>query len=47
MIEHVLDNVACIPGIHRICIVTNGKFIDLFEAWSRSMAPDCPTWNSS
>ena len=35
MIEHVLDNVACIPGINRIHVVTNGKFIDVFEAWLR------------
>jgi len=35
MIEHVLDNLACLPGIDGLSIVTNAKFAHCFEAWSR------------
>lgn len=34
MIEHVLDNIAPIPGIDRIYVVTNAKFADHFQKWS-------------
>lgn len=34
MIEHVLDNVACVAGIDRVYIVTNAKFAQMFEEWS-------------
>src|SRR5512146_238429 len=34
MIEHVLDNLAPIPGIDRIYVVTNAKFAGQFQQWS-------------
>jgi glucose-1-phosphate thymidylyltransferase len=34
MIEHVLDNIAPIPGIDRVYVVTNAKFADQFQAWA-------------
>lgn len=34
MIEHVLDNLAPIPGISRVCVVTNAKFAAQFQQWS-------------
>jgi glucose-1-phosphate thymidylyltransferase len=34
MIEHVLDNIAPIPGIDRVYVVTNAKFADQFQKWS-------------
>ncbi|HMJ89233.1 MAG TPA: nucleotidyltransferase family protein [Candidatus Acidoferrum sp.] len=34
MIEHVLDNIAPIPGIDRIYVVTNAKFAEHFQKWS-------------
>ena len=34
MIEHVLDNIAPIPGIDRVYVVTNAKFADQFQQWA-------------
>ena len=34
MIEHVLDNLAAIPGIRRVDLVTNAKFASSFELWA-------------
>ncbi len=34
MIEHVLDNIAPIPGIDRVCVVTNAKFASHFQQWA-------------
>jgi glucose-1-phosphate thymidylyltransferase len=34
MIEHVLDNIAPIPGIDRVFVVTNAKFADQFQQWA-------------
>jgi glucose-1-phosphate thymidylyltransferase len=34
MIEHVLDNLAPIPGIDRIYVVTNDKFAGQFQEWA-------------
>ncbi len=34
MIEHVLDNIAPIPGIDRVYVVTNAKFAEPFQQWS-------------
>ena len=34
MIEHVLDNIAPIPGIDRVYVVTNNKFAGQFQAWA-------------
>ncbi len=34
MIDYVLDNVAAIPGIDRVYIVTNAKFADQFQKWA-------------
>jgi glucose-1-phosphate thymidylyltransferase len=34
MIEHVLDNIAPIPGIDRVYVVTNAKFAGKFQQWA-------------
>jgi glucose-1-phosphate thymidylyltransferase len=34
MIEHVLDNIATIPDIDRVYVVTNAKFADQFQKWA-------------
>jgi glucose-1-phosphate thymidylyltransferase len=34
MIEHVLDNIAPIPDIDRVYVVTNAKFADHFQKWA-------------
>lgn len=34
MVEHVIDNLAPIPGIDRIYVVTNAKFAGHFQKWS-------------
>lgn len=34
MIEHVLDNIAPIPDIDRVYVVTNAKFADQFQKWA-------------
>jgi glucose-1-phosphate thymidylyltransferase len=34
MIEHVLDNIAPIPGIDRVYVVTNAKFAEQFQKWA-------------
>lgn len=34
MIEHVLDNLAPIPGIDRVYVVTNAKFAGQFQEWA-------------
>jgi glucose-1-phosphate thymidylyltransferase len=34
MIEHVLDNIAPIPGIDRVYVVTNAKFAGHFQRWA-------------
>lgn len=34
MVEHVLDNLAPIPGIDRVYVVTNAKFAGHFQTWS-------------
>jgi glucose-1-phosphate thymidylyltransferase len=34
MIEHVLDNIAPIPGIDRVYVVTNDKFAVPFQQWA-------------
>lgn len=34
MIEWVLDNLAPIPDINKVCIVTNNKFAADFQAWA-------------
>src|ERR1044071_8542977 len=36
MIDHVLDNLASVPGIDRVYIVTNAKFADQFQAWAEN-----------
>jgi glucose-1-phosphate thymidylyltransferase len=36
MIDYVLDNLAPIPGIDRVCIVTNAKFAGHFERWAEN-----------
>lgn len=36
MIEHVLDNIAPIPGIDRVYVVTNAKFAEQFQQWSEN-----------
>jgi glucose-1-phosphate thymidylyltransferase len=38
MIEHVLDNIAPIPGIDRVYVVTNAKFADHFQKWADNYA---------
>lgn len=35
MLEHVLDNLSAIPGLHDIFIVTNNKFAGHFETWAK------------
>lgn len=35
MLEHVLDNLSTIPGLHDIFIVTNNKFAGHFETWAK------------
>jgi glucose-1-phosphate thymidylyltransferase len=34
MIEHVLDNIAPIPEIDRVYVVTNAKFAEQFQTWA-------------
>lgn len=34
MVEHVLDNLAPIPGIDRIYVVTNARFAEHFRQWA-------------
>src|ERR1044071_9640949 len=34
MIDYVLDNLAPISGIRRVCIVTNAKFAGHFQKWA-------------
>jgi len=34
MVEHVLDNLAPIPGISRVYVVTNAKFAAQFQDWA-------------
>jgi glucose-1-phosphate thymidylyltransferase len=34
MIEYVLDNIAPIPGIDRVYVVTNAKIADQFQKWA-------------
>ena len=34
MIEYVLDNLASVPGIDRVYVVTNAKFASHFQKWS-------------
>ncbi|HKX61198.1 MAG TPA: nucleotidyltransferase family protein [Verrucomicrobiae bacterium] len=34
MIDYVLDNMAAIEGIDRVCIVTNSKFAGQFQEWA-------------
>lgn len=34
MIEHVLDNLTPIPGIDRVFVVTNAKFVSHFQQWA-------------
>src|SRR5436190_9177385 len=34
MIDYVLDNIAPIPGIDRIYVVTNAKFATNFQKWA-------------
>ncbi len=34
MIEHVIDNIAPIPGIDRVYVVTNAKFAAQFQQWA-------------
>ena len=34
MIEHVLDNIAPIPGIDRVYVVTNAKLSGAFQEWA-------------
>jgi glucose-1-phosphate thymidylyltransferase len=34
MIEHVLDNIASIPDIDRVYVVTNAKFAAQFQQWA-------------
>jgi glucose-1-phosphate thymidylyltransferase len=34
MVEHVLDNIAPIPGIDRVIVVTNAKFAGHFQKWA-------------
>lgn len=34
MIEHVIDNIAPIPGIDRVYVVTNAKFAGHFQEWA-------------
>jgi glucose-1-phosphate thymidylyltransferase len=36
MMEHVLDNLARVPEIDRVFIVTNAKFAGHFERWAQS-----------
>lgn len=38
MIEHVLDNIAPIPGIDRVYVVTNAKFAGHFQKWADNYA---------
>src|SRR5947207_9045626 len=39
MIDHVLDNLAGIPGIERVYIVTNAKFAEQFQQWADNYRP--------
>jgi glucose-1-phosphate thymidylyltransferase len=34
MVEHVLDNLTPIPGIERVFVVTNAKFVNHFQQWA-------------
>ncbi|MCP5523353.1 MAG: nucleotidyltransferase family protein [Verrucomicrobiales bacterium] len=34
MVEHVLDNLTPIPGIDRVLVVTNAKFVSHFQQWA-------------
>jgi glucose-1-phosphate thymidylyltransferase len=36
MIDHVLDNLAPISGLDRVCLVTNAKFAAQFQQWAES-----------
>lgn len=36
MINHVLDHLQDVPGLKRVLVVTNNKFISHFEAWAAS-----------
>src|SRR5207302_3506993 len=36
MIDHVLDNLAGIPGLDRVYVVTNAKFADQFQTWAEA-----------
>lgn len=42
MVEHVLDNLAPIPGLHHVYIVTNAKFAPQFERWAVGYRPRQP-----
>ncbi len=34
MVDHVLDNMAGLPGLNRVLIVTNNKFASHFQQWA-------------
>ncbi|MEP6809080.1 MAG: nucleotidyltransferase family protein [Chthoniobacterales bacterium] len=34
MIEWVMDNLAAVPGIETVCVVTNSKFASDFQTWA-------------
>ena len=34
MVDYVLDNLATLPGLDRVYLVTNAKFADQFERWA-------------
>lgn len=38
MIQWVLDNLAPVPDLSRVCVVTNNKFADDFETWAKQYA---------
>lgn len=42
IIEHILDDVAEIPGMEGIVVVSNHKFIDHFEQWKRNYPCSIP-----
>ena len=42
MIEYVMDNISSIAGIDRVYVVTNAKFAEAFEQWSRDYKKDQP-----
>ena len=46
MLEWVLDNLAPVPGIENVYVVTNNKFVKDFKAWAESYGQREPRFTS-